>query len=796
MDRDRHYRALFEEAPYGYLVTDAEGVVLEANQRARRLLQADGDVLLGQPLTQFVPEPDRPAFRHYLSLLQQGEPVRGWGISLRAWVGEPFEAALAVTAVRDEQGQLTGLRWMVRDITTRLAAEQEQERRLVETERGRGRAEAAARVLDYERDLLQTIMEHTPAHLAYLDTAFRFVRVNSAYAQGCGYAPEELIGCRHFDLFPDQENRAIFEQVRDSGEAISFRAKPFVYPDQPERGPTYWDWSLVPVKDARGRVQGLVLSLRDVTGQVESGQERESLLQQLQRERALLRAIIENAPEGIVVADSEGRIVMTNPAADRIYARSIPYGEAVESHSELGLCYPDGRPCPPDELPLARSVRKGEAISGEELLIRWPDGAMRDLLVNTAPIRDDRGRVTGAVGVFQDISGRKRTEEDLRQRNRDLHLLNQLGRALVASLDLPEILDRLMSVIQQVFGAAGGAVWLWDDQEPETLVCRAAFPQQASSTVLNRRLRLGEGIVGWIAQHESITAVSRGSAAPPLGRSNGAVEEPEEAASLVIPLRARRHVVGVLEVIGQTGHEFGTGERLLIETLAVSAATAIENAYLYERAQAAAAAEERSRLARELHDAVSQTLFSASVIAEALPRLWEHNTDRVRHGLEQLHQLTRGALAEMRTLLLELRPEALVDAGLEELLEQLVAAAIARTRSKISLTVEGPAAVPVEVKVALYRIAQEGLNNALKHAQADEVALELHCRSGQVHLSVVDDGRGFEFDHVPSDRLGLRIIRERAEQIGGALTINSTPGQGTEIALTWSETGTKEEVAT
>jgi PAS domain S-box-containing protein len=125
-------------------------------------------------------------------------------------------------------------------------------------------AEASAR----DARLLETIVENTGAHLVYLDAEMRFVRANSAYLKGCGHTWEELAGRNHFDLFPNSENQAIFERVRDTGEPVEFREKPFEFVDQPERGVTYWDWTLTPMRDEAGAVQGLVLSLTDVTEQV------------------------------------------------------------------------------------------------------------------------------------------------------------------------------------------------------------------------------------------------------------------------------------------------------------------------------------------------------------------------------------------------------------------------------------------------------------------------------------------------------------------------------------------------
>jgi PAS domain S-box-containing protein len=128
-----------------------------------------------------------------------------------------------------------------------------------------------------ERNIMQVIMENTPTHLAYLDPEFNFVGVNSTYVKGCGHSREELIGRNHFELFPDEENRAIFERVRDTGEPVEFHAKPFEFPDHPEWGTTYWDWTLMPVKNENGEVQGLAFSLSDVTEQMRAQTEIENL---------------------------------------------------------------------------------------------------------------------------------------------------------------------------------------------------------------------------------------------------------------------------------------------------------------------------------------------------------------------------------------------------------------------------------------------------------------------------------------------------------------------------------------
>jgi ligand-binding sensor domain-containing protein/signal transduction histidine kinase len=199
-----------------------------------------------------------------------------------------------------------------------------------------------------------------------------------------------------------------------------------------------------------------------------------------------------------------------------------------------------------------------------------------------------------------------------------------------------------------------------------------------------------------------------------------------------------------------------------------------------------AVAEERGRLARELHDAVTQTLFSASLIAEVLPELWQRNRDEALRRLEELRQLNRGALAEMRTLLLELRPAALEKAELRDLLRQLADAL--RSRAGLAVVVEADevCALPTDVKVAFYRIAQEALNNIVKHARANQVNVRLRCETNAVELEIADDGKGFDPTEVSTEHHGLRIMRERAEAIGARFQVKSEPGHGTQVLVTWT----------
>jgi PAS domain S-box-containing protein len=203
------------------------------------------------------------------------------------------------------------------------------------------------------------------------------------------------------------------------------------------------------------------------------------------------------------------------------------------------------------------------------------------------------------------------------------------------------------------------------------------------------------------------------------------------------------------------------------------------------QAREQAAAAERTRLARDLHDAVSQTLFSASIIADVLPRIWDKNPEQGRVRLEEIRQLTRGALAEMRTLLFELRPAALADAELGELLKQLAESVTGRARLPVSTLLEGQCTLPPDTKIALYRIAQEALNNIAKHSGADSARVELRRSPERVELRVKDNGAGFDVSRASNRSLGLGIMRERARAIGASIDIHSEPGHGTEVIAVW-----------
>jgi len=375
-------------------------------------------------------------------------------------------------------------------------------------------------------------------------------------------------------------------------------------------------------------------------------------------------------------------------------------------------------------------------------------------------------------------------ERKVADRTRELATLNAVAAVVSRSLELQEILQgALDKTLKAMDIEAGGAFRLEGKGQVLTLVAHrglsARFVHQVEQlplqiSVAGQAANRGEPIVRQVTDY-------------PEGKLRELMEEEGLRLVVSIPLVAKEKTLGVLNLAARTPRVVTPEEMAMLASIGQQTGLAVENACLYEQAEQSAAVAERNRLARELHDAVSQTLFSASLIAEVLPRLWERNPDEGRQRLDEVRQLTRGALAEMRTLLLELRPEALLKANLGELMRQLAEAVNARARVPVTVTVEGKCVPPSDVKVALYRIAQEALNNMTKHANASQAKLRLCCEPARVKLQVSDDGCGFDLDSVPPGHLGLGIIQERAEAIGARLTVESRPGCGTQIAAVWTD---------
>jgi two-component system, NarL family, sensor kinase len=380
------------------------------------------------------------------------------------------------------------------------------------------------------------------------------------------------------------------------------------------------------------------------------------------------------------------------------------------------------------------------------------------------------------------IENARRYEAE-RWRTEQLALIARIGRTLTADMPLDDLLRSAADSIHEQLGYPNVAIPLIDPLEPTTLVISIFGGLYRTMVGGVHRLPISEGIMGAAVRTRQMQLVNDVAADPRYITPPGAVGI---RAELAVPIISGDQVLGVLNV--ERADPFSDEEATSLQVVADQLAVAIENVRLAERGQQLAVLEERRRLARELHDSVTQSLFSMSLLAQVLPDLWDVDQDEARAALGQIRDLTRGALAEMRALLFELRPVALGEQGLAHALRERVAAFERQTGIRVTLELLGEPALPAPIEQAFFRIAQEALANVARHAQARQLRIALRGPA-PVRLSIADDGQGFQPEQIQAGRFGLISMRERATQTGARLQIRSAIGQGTEIVVEWPDPG-------
>jgi signal transduction histidine kinase len=372
-------------------------------------------------------------------------------------------------------------------------------------------------------------------------------------------------------------------------------------------------------------------------------------------------------------------------------------------------------------------------------------------------------------------------EQQVAQRTRELAALYEVTAVASASLDLDTVLH---SSLERLLAAVHGEIGAFHllDEQAETLCLAARRGDAPGLSTLDDSTPLCDGLTGLVVERDA-PLVLPDIADGPRPLATLSVAGPH--AYVGVPMHAKGRVLGVLSVIGHPGRDFGEQDVSLLASVADQIGVAVENARLYQQAEQLAIVNERQRLARELHDSVTQALYSLVLLSEAARRLTSaQDSSQLQEIVTRLGEIGQQALKEMRLLVYELRSLTLQERGLVRALEQRLDAVEKRAGIRTSLTTEGTLELAAPVEEALYRIVQEALNNGLKHASATAVSVRVVASDGRIEIEVEDNGKGFD-PGAMLDRggMGLPNMRERIEKLGGELSIRSAPGKGTTVRV-------------
>jgi signal transduction histidine kinase len=367
----------------------------------------------------------------------------------------------------------------------------------------------------------------------------------------------------------------------------------------------------------------------------------------------------------------------------------------------------------------------------------------------------------------------------LEQRALQLQTSAQVGREITSILDIDVLLPRVVEMIREAFGYYHVQVFLADRNANE-LVLRASSGNRGLE---HRRLDLGLASVNARAVQTSQAVLANDVVRDPGFLPDSQL--PETRSELVIPLRHGEQVIGTLDVHNRQVDAFTKEDLAAIQSLGDQIVVAIENAHLYDQSRELAVLEERTRLARDLHDSVTQSLYSLVLLTEGWRRLLSSdNRSQIEDHLGRIGEIAQQALREMRLLIHELRPPVLEQAGFVGAVRKRLDAVEKRVGIEARVVMDDLVELPTSLEEGLYWITQEALNNALKHAAATKETVRVWVEDEMLVLEIVDDGHGFE-PRIVEHRggMGLASMAERASQMGGTLGIQSAPGQGTTVRV-------------
>ncbi len=746
------------------IATDQDQRIFLFNKSAEKIFGYTHGEIVGQSVSRLIPE--RYIRKHHAHMerfaagpdVQHDMAERLEIAGLRKDGGEfPAEASIAKIT---RQGTII-LMIFLRDITRRKRIEQD----LYKWAQAFENAEWGVAVGKAGATVLQTM--------------------NPAFARMYGYSLDELIGKPIEDVYAPEDRPKLpgwIQQAHESGhityEARHLRKDGTSFPALVD---------ITAVKDAQGEVLYRVVNVLDIT-------ERKIVEEALKESEERYASMIAAMEEGIVLQDADGKIFKSNTSSERILGMPAtrmlgrtwidPLGKAIHE---------DGSLFTSESNPAMITLRTGKPSSGVVMGIQKPDGSRAWISVNTQPLfHPGESRPYSVLSSFSDITERLQMyqllEQRVEKRTLELSALLEVTRNVASTMELAPLLTLILTQLKIVVDYTGAGIAIQEGDHyvlldyygptPRKKMVGMHFPSDKvlgyQEVVKRKAPVIIDDLWGDAPLPEAMREHSQDSIEADVGYARS---------WLGLPMIVKNKLIGILRLDYDEPNHFTGSHARLASGFAEQAAIAIEKSRLYEQAQALAALEERQRLARELHDSVSQALYGIGLGARTARTLLDRDPDQAKESIEFCLSLAEAGLAEMRALIFELRPESLEVEGLVAALTKQTAALAARYSIQVKTSFGEEPQVSLPVKESIYRIAQEAFNNIVKHSHASRVEVRLSQEQDNVILAVSDNGTGFDITSDYPGHLGLNSMRERAEGVNGKLTVQSEKGKGTQVHL-------------
>jgi len=533
----------------------------------------------------------------------------------------------------------------------------------------------------------------------------------------------------------------------------------------------------------KGDLEGKLL-LRSIQYAIERHRGELAVRRSEQAYRSLIDDVFDTSMVAVIILDRAFRVVWCNEATEVYFGikRETIIGRDKRRliDEELKCVFAD-----PDDYAtrLLRAYDGGVYTERFECNVVAAEGRQDRWLEHwSQPIRSGM-YAGGRIEQYNDITTRKLLEIAEREQRDFSEAMREIATLLTSTLDLKDVLERILNNLGRVLMHDSASITILEDDY--IWIARHRTIRDTQEIVAERQLQTEyrHYLTRIIDTRQPVVVADL--------QEDEQVRETAIQASVRayvgVPIMLQDEIIGFVNAFNEKPNTFDIQDSERVLAFAELAAIAIQNARLFQKSQELAAVEVRQRLARELHDSVTQTLYTTQNMAESALRRWQRDPERAHNLMQSVYQLTRTALAEMRILLLELRPSALSQVNLKTLFDQYLQPIVDRGQFNLQMSIDDVPPLPPDVQIALYRITQEALNNIDKHALAQHVTVTVRNHDDHVELQIRDDGRGFDVEEVASTSLGLNIMRERSVEINADINIRSEAGSGTQITVIWKK---------